>query len=116
MNYLSTTNNEKIPGGVTGKGFIKGDPRINYEGRPPETEEQKIIKKATKQLIEEYKEALGESLELIRPALIEKAVKGDIQAIKEINDRVMGKANQNLDVTTAGESLNTALVRFIDGK
>ena len=24
----------KIPGGVTGKGFVKGDPRINRNGRP----------------------------------------------------------------------------------
>jgi hypothetical protein len=27
-------NNEPIPGGITGKGFVKGDPRINRRGRP----------------------------------------------------------------------------------
>lgn len=32
----NTTDNQrpKIPGGVTGKGFVKGDKRINRKGRP----------------------------------------------------------------------------------
>ena len=74
-------------------------------GRTPETEQDKIIKKATKQLIAEYKEALGESLPLIKPVLIAKALEGDISAIKEIHDRVMDKAKQPTDVTTNGKDL-----------
>lgn len=94
----------------------KGQPSPNPNGRPPMTEEEKIIKKAQRDFIKEYKESLKEALPRISPVLIAKAIDGDIQAIKEVNDRAMGKANQNLDVTTAGESLNTALVKFIDGK
>lgn len=100
-----------------GSPFKEGfDPRRNLSGRPPDTEQDKIIKKATKQLIEEYKEALGESLPMIKPILIAKALEGDMTAIKEIHDRVMDKAKQSTDITTDGESLNTALVRFLDGK
>jgi hypothetical protein len=30
----TTTEQPKMPGGITGKGFVKGDPRINRNGRP----------------------------------------------------------------------------------
>lgn len=86
----------------------------NPEGRPPETQEDKIIKKATKELIAEYKESLGEALPLIKPIIIAKALEGDMTAIKEIHDRVMDKAKQPTDLTSNGNELQPILVRFID--
>jgi len=86
----------------------------NPDGRPPETEETKIIKKAQRELISEYKEKLAEALPLISPVLIAKAMEGDMQAIKEVNDRVMGKAEAKTDITSGGEKL-PILVKFIDG-
>jgi hypothetical protein len=77
----------------------------NPNGRPVETPEQKLIKKAAKQIIEEYKQALSEALPMIQPVLIAKAVDGDIQAIKEVHDRTMDKAKQSTDVTSKGERL-----------
>lgn len=68
----------------------------NPDGRPPDTEEQIITKKAVKELIKEYKEGLADALEKVSPILIAEALKGNIQAIKEINDRVMGKPEQCL--------------------
>ena len=76
----------------------------NPNGRPPETPEQKIIKKATKQLIAEYKEKLTEALSQVEPVLIAKAIGGDIQAIKELHDRSMGKPEQHIET-----DLNTNL-------
>lgn len=82
-----------------GEPFKEGfDPRRNLAGRPPDTEQDKIIKKATKELIKEYKESLGEALPLIKPVLIAKALEGDMGAIKEIHDRVMDKSRQNLGI------------------
>lgn len=41
--------------------------------------------------------------------LLEKAEDGDIQAIKEIMDRVYGKAPQSMDVTSKGVTVNMTL-------
>ena len=71
-------------------------------GRPPDSEQDKIIKKATKELIAEYKESLGESLPLIKPILIAKALEGDMIAIKEIHDRVMDKSKQPSEMEVMG--------------
>lgn len=88
--------------------------KIGGPGRPKETEHDKIVKKATKELIKEYKEALGESLPLIKPILIAKALEGDMTAIKEIHDRVMDKAKQPTDITSKGKGIQPILVKFID--
>jgi hypothetical protein len=98
---VKNTNEQR----VVGVPFTKDDPRINREGRKPETPEQKIAKKATKELIAEYKEALGESLPMIRPILIAKALEGDMVAIKEIHDRVMDKAKQSTDIMSDGKAI-----------
>jgi hypothetical protein len=86
---------------ITGR-FIEGNPG---GGRPKDTPEMKIIKRATKELIAEYKEALGESLPLIQPVLIAKALEGDMTAIKEIHDRVMDKSKQPTDITSDGKPM-----------
>jgi len=91
------------------KKFKEGNPG---GGRPKETEEQKIAKKASKQLIEEYKEALAQALPALSPVLVKKASDGDLGAIKEVNDRVMGKPQQ--DITSGGEAIQPLLVRFIN--
>lgn len=83
-------------------------------GRPADTPESILVKKATKELIKEYKESLGEALPLIKPIIIAKALKGDMSAIKEIHDRVMDKAKQPTDITSGGETINQVLVKFLD--
>ena len=60
-------------------------------GRPKLTVEQKLMKKAVKDYIKEHIESLAEALPAISPVLIDQATKGNILAIKEIHDRVMGK-------------------------
>ena len=67
-------------------------------GRPKENEEQKLMRKATKEIIAKYKERLAQHLPKIEPVLLSKAESGDMVAIKEIHDRVMGKPPQDLTV------------------
>ena len=87
------------------KGQLLPGNTANENGRPPETQEQKIIKKATKELIKEYKDKLAEALPFIEPKLVALAISGDIQAIKEVHDRVMGKSEQHTDITTQGQPI-----------
>lgn len=41
----------------------------------------------------------------INEALVKKAEEGDIQAIRELHDRVWGRSSQAVDITSKGESL-----------
>lgn len=88
------------PDGTYPKG-VSGNPN----GRPIDTLEKKIEKKAIKQIVEEYKESLSDVLPHLSPILKEMALGKDIQAIKEVHDRVMGKSEQHTDITTAGKPL-----------
>ena len=77
--------------------FLKGTTG-NPSGRPRLTQEQKIFNKATKEIVEEYRYKLEETLLKIAPVLIKMALSGDIRAIKDIEDRVLGKPKENLEL------------------
>lgn len=72
-------------------------------GRTPETEEDKIRKKAMKKAIEDFAYELTLSLKKISPVLIQKALEGDINAIKEVNDRALGKPKNQVELSTDPE-------------
>lgn len=83
--------------------FAEG--KIGGPGRPKDTPEKIVEKKAIKQIVEEYKAKLADSLDRIEPILVAKALEADVPAIKEIHDRVMGKAQQNVDLLSGGEKV-----------
>jgi hypothetical protein len=74
-----------------------------------------VVKRAIKELVKEYKEDLAQVLPQIRPVIIKKALEGDNISIKEIHDRVMGKPEQQTDITSGGEALQPVLVKFLNG-
>jgi hypothetical protein len=55
----------------------------------------------------------AEKLRAIADKLIEKAAEGDIQAIKELGDRLDGKAQQSLDANLSGNVV-VEIVRYAD--
>lgn len=95
---LNTIENQESKTGVIRDEQGKFIPGVsgNPNGRPPMTEEEKLEKKAREKFIDEYIQKLTEALPQITPVLIQKASEGDMNAIKEVNDRVMGKARQNI--------------------
>ena len=109
MNEQEETGITRNPDGTYPKG-VSGNP----DGRPVDTPEKKIERKAIKQIVSEYKEKLADSLSLIEPVLVAKALDSDVSAIKEIHDRVMGKAQQNLDVMSGGEKLSFNVVHYAE--
>lgn len=77
--------------------FKEGNP--GGPGRPKETEEDKIKKKAIKEIIKRYEASLADILPDLPAILKKKAIDDeDIQAIREIHDRVMGKPRQNIGI------------------
>ena len=70
----------------------------NPNGRSPQTLEEKLVKKATQDYVEEYKSRLAKSLIRIDPVLVGKAEQGDILAIKEIHAVVVGEATKRHQV------------------
>lgn len=92
-------------------GFDKRPQDINRKGRPPKAWTMSSL----------IEEALEEELEKGTPVkkqiakkLAQMAVRGDIQAIKEINDRIDGRPKQFIDHTTNGKDLPTPLLHSLD--
>ena len=111
MDETSENKKQTYTDPKTGK-FKAGNPG---GGRPPNsslTPEQKLERKALKTIIAEYRDKLSDSLSLIEPVLVAKALEADVQAIKEIHDRVMGKAQQNIDLMSDGEKISFNIVSY----
>lgn len=102
------------PKKVVGKPFKKGKSG-NPKGRPIMTEEKAKAKRAIDELVKEYRERLAQALPDISEVLVKSAIDGNLPAIKELNDRVMGKPEQKADITSAGEKIQPILVKFLDG-
>jgi hypothetical protein len=94
-------NLKPFPKGVSGnpKGYPKGLPNAK-------TRYKRLLELTSKKAnpvtgeLEEFTQ-----LELMDMAIFNKALKGDMAAYKEIQDRLEGRAAQNLDVTTKGKEL-----------
>jgi len=75
---------------------VSGNPLGSNVLTEEERLERKLKKEAQQKFIDDYINKLTEALPEITPVLIQKATEGDLTAIKEVNDRVMGKARQNI--------------------
>jgi len=85
------------------KGRLLPGHTANPNGTPKLTKEEKKKKKVEREIIKDYVKKLTEALPKISPKLIKLAKDGDIRAIKEIHDRVMGRAKESVDITSKGK-------------
>lgn len=91
--------------------FKKGETG-NPHGRPPVLPE---LKTAIAKLLSE-KSGDYTALDAILKALFKRAMSGDVRAAQELLDRGFGKSQQLIDMTTAGEKLNTFKIEVIDNE
>jgi hypothetical protein len=80
----------------------------------PEQLEERRKKAALKKVTEEYRATLAASLPQFAEIIKKMALNEDLGAIKEINDRVMGKAKQDVDITSDGEKIEFNVVNYKD--
>ena len=92
-------NNEKKPGGITGKGFVHGDPRINRKGRPRSFDQ--IRKLAVLVAAEQDENGITRALEILR----DWAKSKEVAKQAKFMEYGYGKVPDKVDVTTGGEKL-----------
>lgn len=89
----------------------KGDPSPNPAGMPKGILHSKTIIRKWLQAVEKAKNPISgqeehlSQLDIIVLALLSKGRKGDVAAIKELLDRMEGKAQQSTDITSKGKSI-----------
>lgn len=83
---------EKRPGGITGKGWRKGQSG-NAEGRP------KGLPRLTTLIMAELESDPGCVQRIVR-AFLKRCQAGDLAAIRELMDRTEGKVRDRLEVET----------------
>lgn len=93
-------------------GFNTNPQNINKKGRPPR---DWTVAGLIEEAMEESDETGIPAKKLIYQKLVSLAKRGDIQAVKEINQRLDGMPQQKADLTTNGKDINPVLVKFIDG-
>lgn len=94
----------------------KGEIR-NPHGKPVGTKNRSTLLKKWIGVHAKVKNPITKELQegtvedLINIALIDKALSGDIQAIKEVNDTLYGKIVEKQDITTKGDRINITFIR-----
>ena len=94
---------------ATGKPFVKGDPRINLKGRPEGSLDFKTkfniflnkVAKENKMTVEQVEEQLY-------AAAFTKAKGGSYKFFEDLMNRLYGKPQESLDLTSKGEKIMPA--------
>lgn len=88
-------------------GFRTNPQNINKDGRPPkEWTWSGLIKEALEETDLEGREVKKK----VTQSLVNKALEGDVQALKEIGNRIDGMPQQKTDITTNGKDLPTPIL------
>lgn len=101
---------DKKPGGITGKGFVKGDPRINRSGRRPNHQSLAFLirQEGLSRFLDHTENKETSRLDMtIKRAWIDASM-GDKDARRDVLERGWGKVPLQIDIGVADELERTA--------
>ena len=112
---LTTKQVKSVPN-PTGKGGFGDNPQNRSDGGWKKEDSityqyNKLLRLTPSELVSFQPETVAQKIALGRV----NAAFDSLRDVQEITDRIEGKAQQSVDLTSAGEKLNTALVEFVDG-
>lgn len=116
---MKTTQQVSTPPNPSGKGGFKDNPQNRNPGGWDKTQSISYQYNRIGRMSDEELETFTPQNQFQKIALARvKAARDEkfgLHDTKEITDRIEGKAQQSIDMTTGGEKLNIALVQFVDG-
>ena len=114
-----TTKEQRKPGGITGKGFVKGDPRINRKGRAIRGKDalrheweaiwsEILFDSEGKPIMDEV---TGKALTRLRGRMRTMTTSRNVKELELALAYTFGKPKDELDLTTGGEPLTIRIVK-----
>lgn len=116
---MAQTRDEKgrITGGVPPAGFnVNPENRHNGAWKKEDTPRYKLEQMMKLSEEELTNIAKDKSAPMFENKLAQAIIDGNWQVIKEMTQEVYGKPKESVDLTSQGEGINIALVKFVDGK
>ncbi len=122
MDDSATNQVEKTSNNPTGIGGFKHNPQNRSDGRwSKDNSFSYWYNKFKAMTVTELKQWMADNPEDVRSVASDLAYRRvfnsqkDLKEFQEVADRSEGKARASMDITSAGQVLNIALVEFLDG-